>query len=168
MLSPFRGGRDGTKALNTVISKILLEQDIISMNKNKLNIYPILIHENDYQLKLFNGDLGIVCQENEKTVAYFHNYDKMEGEEGLRTFPLALLPAYEMAFSMTVHRSQGSEFENIILILPKHQHHLITRELIYTALTRARKKIILFASVESIEFAIANPTERSSGLLELN
>ena len=169
VLSPFRDGPEGTQALNHCIAQILAKNKLIpNTGKGKLLFYPILICQNDYDLGLFNGDLGLLCNEKEKSKAYFlRPSSHKEGKESeTREIPTELLPAYEMAFAMTVHRSQGSEFQHVLLYLPSIEHSLISREILYTAITRARKEISLFASEESLTRALANSTKRNSGLLK--
>ena len=168
VLSPLRKGQEGTQALNIYISQLLRKKALIDTERGELRFCPILICQNDYELSLFNGDMGLLCRTKEKSMACFIKHTSMEtGKEmELREIPIELLPAYEMGFAMTVHRSQGSEFRRIVLLVPSGEYPLITRELLYTALTRARQEISLFASKESLTAALANPIKRNSGLLQ--
>ena len=118
VLSPFREGREGTRALNIYISQLLTREGLISTEQGKLSFCPILICQNDYELGLFNGDLGLLCQTKEKSMACFFSHTSMGKEMELREIPIEILPPYEMGFAMTVHRSQGSEFTHASLTYP--------------------------------------------------
>jgi len=104
---------------------------------------PIIITKNNYQLNLFNGDIGFLIDEEQKTYAYFiDEFDK----EQIKKYPISTLTDWEPAYCLTVHKSQGSEFDYIELILPENieKYPFITLELIYTAITRARKDFTIF------------------------
>ena len=106
---------------------------------------PILITQNDYQLQLYNGDVGVLLPDNEakenpeQLWAWFMGQDN-----ALRRFAPARLPQHEAAYAMTVHKSQGSEFDRALFILPDSDAAVLTRELIYTGLTRARSQVELW------------------------
>lgn len=120
---------------------------------------PILIMRNDYQLQLFNGDVGTIVEQQGKLLAAFV---ASGGEE--RHFSPARLPPHETVFAMTIHKSQGSEFDHVAVLLGDRSSPLLTRELLYTAVTRARRKVTLYATEAVLEEAIARRTERGSGL----
>lgn len=122
---------------------------------------PILIQENDYSLGLYNGDMGIVLPWRGTPMAWFEDAD---APTGLRAIPVSQLPAWETAWAMTVHKAQGAEFERVLLLLPDEDKPLLTRELVYTALTRAKKGFIIFARQHIFEAAVRNRTRRLSGL----
>lgn len=123
---------------------------------------PLIITRNDYGLGLFNGDVGLCLPAPEGgLLAYFP-----EPSGGYRRLAPSRLPPHETAFAMTVHKAQGSEFESLALILPAQANRVLTRELIYTAVTRARRKVTLFGAAEMLAQAIATPTRRHSGLLD--
>jgi exodeoxyribonuclease V alpha subunit len=114
-------------------------------------------------LGLFNGDIGITLPDTspgrDNLCVFF------PGEAGgLRRFSPYVLPAHETVYAMTVHKSQGSEFDNVILILPDRGSPVLTRELIYTAITRARKTIKVLADETILLSAISRRIERKSGL----
>ena len=174
VLSPFRKGPGGSQSLNQRIYQILIKKgfSLDSREKGSLPFYPILICQNDYELGLFNGDMGILYGGREKSKAYFLSQKPFEEEKKteVREIAVELLPPYEMSFAMTVHRSQGSEFQHALLYLPSRERerggNFISKEILYTALSRARKEITLFASEESLKKAIVNSTKRNSGLLK--
>lgn len=122
---------------------------------------PVLILRNDYTLRLFNGDIGIALPDAcGQLRAYFPDVDGL-----FRAIPLVRLPQHETAFAMTVHKSQGSEFDEIALVLPAKPLPVVTRELIYTGITRARSRVELIGSREVLKAGIAAPTRRHSGLI---
>jgi len=123
---------------------------------------PLMITQNDYNLSLFNGDSGVVLPDPEaggELRAFF-----LSGEGRLRRFLPSRLPAHETALAMTVHKSQGSEFHRLLLILPEKDSPLLTRELLYTAITRARERVVIWAHEEILHATIQGRTMRTSGL----
>jgi exodeoxyribonuclease V alpha subunit len=119
---------------------------------------PILVTKNDYQMNLFNGDVGLVVRESAGLVACF------PGDDGIRRVPVGRLPPHDTVFAMTVHKSQGSEFDRVAIVLPERSSPVLTRELLYTAVTRARKSVDLFGARDVVAAAIRQRVERSSGL----
>ncbi|HTT90843.1 MAG TPA: ATP-binding domain-containing protein, partial [Acidimicrobiales bacterium] len=115
--------------------------------------------ENDYGLGLFNGDTGVVIAEEDGSLrAAFRR------GAGVVTMSPARLGAVETAFAMTVHRAQGSEFDEVVVLLPGASSRVLTRELLYTAVTRARRSVVLVGTEESLRAAVARPIARASGL----
>jgi len=121
---------------------------------------PVMVLRNDYVLKLFNGDIGIVMPDESGTLMVFFP----EGDAGFRAVAPVRLPAHETAFAMTVHKSQGSEFDQVLVLLPEDHNPVLTRELVYTAVTRARLRVTLVSGAAVLEKAIETPTRRRSGL----
>ncbi len=122
---------------------------------------PVMVLRNDYVLKLYNGDTGIVLPDASGTLmAYFP-----EAGGGFRAVAPLRLPEHETAFATTVHKAQGSEFDEVLLLLPARPLRVATRELLYTAITRARKAVTIVGGAEVVEAAIASPTRRDSGLV---
>jgi exodeoxyribonuclease V alpha subunit len=123
-----------------------------------------MVTRNDYTLQLHNGDLGIALpdpDQPQRIVVFF------EGADGtLRGFSPARLPSLETAFVMTVHKSQGSEFDNVLIILPPDDFYLLTRELLYTGITRARRRVEIWGDCAVIQKAVERKVERSSGLYD--
>lgn len=121
----------------------------------------VIVRTNDDMLDVFNGDVGIVVPERtegglRRTVWF--------GDRGFG-IPLALLPAHDTAFAMTIHQSQGSEFTDVAVFLPAREHSgLATRELLYTAITRTKATAAIFGSAAALERAVITATERASGL----
>jgi exodeoxyribonuclease V alpha subunit len=169
VLSAFRRGPFGVEGLNRNIEGILQEAHLIPQHvTSSYEGKPILITQNDYQLQLYNGDVGILLpdvegKENAKRLwAWF-----IGKENTLRRFAPARLPQHEAAYAMTVHKSQGSEFDRVLFILPDGDAPVLTRELIYTGLTRARSQIELWWNEAVFAKAVSRRAERNSGLRDL-
>lgn len=122
---------------------------------------PVMVLRNDYVLKLFNGDMGVVLPDASGTLMVFFP----DSEGGFRPVAPLRLPEHETAFATTVHKAQGSEFDKVLLLLPAKPSRVVTRELLYTAVTRSRSGVTIAGGVEVLEKAIASPTRRHSGLI---
>jgi exodeoxyribonuclease V alpha subunit len=120
-----------------------------------------MVTRNDYHLGRFNGDIGITLAAVDNPGALCVYFAGHEGPS--ETIP-ARLPSVETAFAMTVHRSQGSEFDNVAVVLPPKPSPVVTRELIYTACTRARRGLTIIGPESVFCHAMENPTKRASGL----
>ncbi|CAN5798697.1 exodeoxyribonuclease V subunit alpha [soil metagenome] len=120
---------------------------------------PLLVDANDYELELFNGDTGVVvAQDGRGPVAAF-----LRGKEPLLVSPTRL-SAVQTVHAMTVHRAQGSQFDTVTLVLPPPDSPLLTRELLYTALTRARSHVRVVGTEAAVVRAVRRPIVRASGL----
>ncbi|MRJ77042.1 exodeoxyribonuclease V subunit alpha [Aeromicrobium sp. SMF47] len=120
---------------------------------------PVLVTENDRGLRLYNGDTGMTIPDGE-------GLKVLIAEDERRTFAPSRLGAVHTAYAMTVHRSQGSQFERVSVLLPDDDSRLLTRELLYTALTRAESSVTLLGSEGAVRAAIDTPVLRASGLAE--
>jgi exodeoxyribonuclease V alpha subunit len=158
VLSPTHHGARGTRQLNARIEMYLLEQGLRARDEY-FQGRPILVTTNDYDIGLFNGDLGVCWKLDGRDHVCFR-----DDRGGVRAVPLPQLPPHESAWAMTVHKSQGSEFEHVVLVLPDTPSELMTRELIYTAVTRARKRVTVLGEPEVIAHAVRRPQRRESGL----
>jgi exodeoxyribonuclease V alpha subunit len=169
VLSALRRGPFGVERLNRNIEEILQEAELIP--KNVTSNYagkPILISQNDYQLQLYNGDVGILLPDAAATENPDQLWAWFIGKENtLRRFAPARLPQHEAAYAMTVHKSQGSEFDRVLFILPDRDAPVLSRELIYTGLTRARTQVELWWTEAVFVDAVARRAERNSGLRDL-
>jgi exodeoxyribonuclease V alpha subunit len=120
---------------------------------------PLLVTENDYGLRLYNGDTGVVIATgDEQVTAAFER-----GREIVEFSPTRLA-AVDTVYAMTVHKSQGSQFDTAAVLLPEPTSPILTRELLYTAVTRAREQLVLVGGEEAIRAAVARPVARASGL----
>ena len=122
---------------------------------------PVMVLANDYLLKLFNGDIGIVLPDGSETLMVHFP----DGEGGFRTIAPLRLPEHETAFATTVHKAQGSEFDRVLLMLPATSNRVVTRELLYTAVTRSRSGVTIVGGAEVVAKAIVSPTRRYTGLV---
>jgi exodeoxyribonuclease V alpha subunit len=120
-----------------------------------------MINRNDSGLGLFNGDIGITLNTPQGLRVWFSMPDG-----SLKSVLPGRLPPHETAWAMTVHKSQGSEFDHAALILPPGWNPVISRELVYTAVTRAKKQLSVFADMPVLLQAVKNRTARRSGLPE--
>jgi exodeoxyribonuclease V alpha subunit len=175
-LSATRQGEAGVEAINQLVESILLPhlfQNTYSYNQRSKNrqdinhnsaLYhakPIMITENDYSLGLYNGDVGIIWKsENGHFMAIFEQQDS-----GFKTILPSRLPQYETVYAMTIHKTQGSEFNHVAMILPPNTNNqLLTRELLYTGITRAKNQMTL-QSKKSVWFqGVESKVTRHSGI----
>jgi exodeoxyribonuclease V alpha subunit len=164
ILCAVRNGPFGTGGVTARIERFLVAAGVIPAGSVHYRGQPVMITRNDYAANLFNGDIGVVLPDagDAGTLkAYFP-----AGKDGVRAIPLGRLPLHETAWAMTVHKTQGSEFGEILLILPERPNPLVTRELLYTGMTRARRRCELWCSEETLRSAVATPLKRVSGLRE--
>ena len=125
---------------------------------------PVIITRNDYNLGLYNGDIGICLPDPEAGGGLRIWFEAADGS--LKKYLPAQLPLQEPAWALTVHKSQGSEFDEVVVVLPEIDNPVLCRELLYTAITRARVKIALVAREQIFRAAVERNTLRSSGLAE--
>ncbi|MBU0995115.1 MAG: exodeoxyribonuclease V subunit alpha [Proteobacteria bacterium] len=155
-----RHGDFGVVSINQMVEKILYHRKYIDPGKRFYKGRPILIIQNDYSLKLYNGDVGMIWEDENKMMKVFFQ----DQENNFRIISPARLPAHETVFAMTIHKSQGSEFDHVLMILPDSSLKLLSRELVYTGITRARRKIELWANRSVLDRAFCTRVERWSGL----
>lgn len=161
VLCAHRQGRASVTALNAAIEGWLERAGLIRRDGLYYENRPIVITQNDYGAGLFNGDIGIVIKDERGRLRVC-----FEGAQSLRFVSIGRLPPHETVFAMTIHKSQGSEFDRVSIVLPEHPSALVGRELLYTAVTRARKRVDLFAPREVIVAAVERAMQRASGLWE--
>ncbi|MEM1282990.1 MAG: exodeoxyribonuclease V subunit alpha [Chlamydiota bacterium] len=161
ILSPLRHGLFGVNALNALIYQELSQ---------KTNYAPIMITKNDYTLNLFNGETGILVKQNREyqepqrgDYAAFIVHDQESQKKTIRKVPALLLPSFEYAYAMSIHKSQGSEFEHVCLLLPQGSE-IFGREVLYTAATRAKKQLTVWSDDNTIEKTLQHTSERISGI----
>ncbi|HRI18483.1 MAG TPA: exodeoxyribonuclease V subunit alpha, partial [Burkholderiaceae bacterium] len=122
---------------------------------------PVLVRRNDAVARLFNGDIGIALPDDAGAIEVVF----AGSDGGLRRIAPVRLPEHETAFAMTVHKAQGSEFDGVLVVLPERENRVLSRELLYTAVTRARSDVRLWATEAVLVGAIGATTPRHSGLL---
>jgi len=161
VLTPHRHGARGAEELNRLCKEALGLHNRDGRLDSRL--MPVMVTGNDYELGLFNGDTGVLMEDpaSGRLAAWFDDPDT-----GLRRLSPLRLPPHESAFVLTVHKSQGSEFDRVLLILPEHLSETLSRELLYTALTRARTHVEIWGAEEVFRRAVDRRTARGSGLRE--
>ncbi len=122
---------------------------------------PVMVLKNEPLLQLFNGDIGITLP-GERQVELVVAFAQADGS--VRRVPVQRLPEHQSAWAMTVHKAQGSEFDAVLVLLPAAASPVLTRELLYTAVTRARRRVAIASSAAVLGAAVRTPTRRHSGL----
>jgi exodeoxyribonuclease V alpha subunit len=162
VLCALRHGPFGVEQINRLVEQILREARLLPPASGPWYPgRPVMVTRNDYNLKLFNGDVGIVLPEKESGA--LRVFFLGAGNE-LRPVPPLRLPEHETVFAMTVHKSQGSEFDEVLFLLPERDNRVLTRELVYTGITRASRRVGLWFNEPVLRAAVARRVERTSGL----
>ena len=170
LLCAVRKGAWGVEALNERIAEALVRRGLLEQAHGWYEGRPVLVTRNDYSLGLMNGDIGIALrlpEPPEVPGAPMRQvlrvvFPRNDGSGALRHILPSRLSAVETVFAMTVHKSQGSEFRHAALVLPE-SHQAVSRELLYTAITRARQRFTLAGTAGALAQP-ARPTVRASGL----
>lgn len=165
ILCALREGPWGVSACNEAVQQMFVNKKKQITQSDYYAGMPIMITANNYPLDLYNGDTGILLPDPAHThslLAYF-----TLGGSSLQQFPLVRLPSFTCAYAMTIHKSQGSEFDEVVIVLPPVISPLLTRELLYTAFTRARRKIEIWSPRSVLEQTIKAKGERMTGLQNL-
>ena len=167
-LCAVRGGPRGMEAMNELMTRqaraVLapLQEAAGADSRSPWFVgRPVMVLRNDPLLKLYNGDIGIALHDAGGRLAIAFP----DSAGGFRWIPPVRLPEHQTAFAMTVHKAQGSEFDDVLVLLPQRRSPVLTRELLYTAVTRARQRVTLVGGAEVLASAIESPTRRHSGLL---
>ena len=155
VLCALRSGPQGMESINRAIEDLLRPQRKGEFYDHRV----VMVTQNEYDLHLFNGDVGVVFQDGDQPLAYFE-----AAPDEYRPIPCRLLPAHETAFAMTVHKAQGSGFGRVMVVLPDRENPILTRELIYTALTRTQSSVELWCEEKSFQAGVSSPTRRNMGL----
>lgn len=160
-LTPLRSGPYGVDTLNQLIKQEMSQST---------NTFPIMITKNDYNLNLFNGETGLIIKKDkdreepqEGDFAVFLSFDAEQQCEVIHRVPALLLSSFEYAYVMSVHKSQGSEFQHVLLILPEGSE-VFGREVLYTAATRAKRQLTIWTEHHTVEETLKKVSERVSGI----
>jgi len=165
ILSPLKKGAFGVEEINQWIHR----QRFCQVAWKQFFASPIMITANDYKLNLFNGECGVLlCQKSNKPFFQKGDYAVFSTGKGeqIRTIPALLLPKFDYAYCISVHKSQGSEFDHVLLLLPEGSEKF-GREVLYTAATRAKKSLNIWASEDVFQRTVANQAERVSGFASM-
>ena len=158
ILTPMRNGPFGVDALNSIILQTM-------SGKTSLNgcfIAPIMVMQNDYRLGLFNGEMGLIVKERETEFALFSSRDS--GQK-FRKIPVILMPRFEYVYCLSVHKSQGSEFDHVVLLLPDGTQSF-GREALYTGVTRAKRRLEIWSSPQVLSQMMKQRSVRESGVIK--
>ncbi|WP_051559976.1 exodeoxyribonuclease V subunit alpha [Marinobacterium jannaschii] len=161
LLCALREGPFGVAGLNESIRKGLARRGLVSSEGQWFSGRPVIVTRNEPALELYNGDVGIALPDDEGALKVWF---EQAGE--VRPVLPSRLPDHETVFAMTVHKSQGSEFRHTLLVLPPGDNPLLTRELLYTGITRAKEQFDLYATLPSLRLSVQRRTERVGGLRE--
>lgn len=158
VLCAHRRGPFGVSGLNTAIFDGL--RDGVTSRPEDWVGRLVLVSENDYEHDLWNGDVGLVAREHGVPSVIFLRAD------AVKAVALSAMPRHETAFAMTIHKSQGSQFKHVFVVLPPEQTPILTRELVYTGISRAKASLTLCCSREVLRDALERRVTRASGLAE--
>lgn len=173
VLCALRRGPAGVEAANETIRRALDTRGLTrgGQGRSWFPGLPLMVTVNDYAVRLFNGDIGIVPPADVEAelagVPAGRACVVSRPEGGHRLVSTARLPAHETAFALTVHKSQGSEFDRVLLVLPRTTTPVLCRELFYTAITRARGSVVVMGTPEIVRSMVERRTRRRSGLRDL-
>jgi exodeoxyribonuclease V alpha subunit len=165
ILCALNHGPHGVNGINQLAIEVLSRNTGLGQGTGTSIWYhgrPVIIRKNDYQLELFNGDMGIVLEnpDKENALSVFFKYNNRE----IRTIMPYRLPEHDTAYAMTIHKSQGSEFDDVLMVLPENDVPVLTRELVYTGITRARQNLSILSPESAIRLAVSRQIQRTSGL----
>jgi len=160
ILAVAREGRCGVKSINGIIENILKDMGVSGAGNAFYHGRPVMIAKNDYNLGLFNGDVGLLWEDDGGGLrAYFP-----QGDGSFREIMPASLPEHNTVFAMTVHKSQGSEFNSVLMVFPERDMPVLSRELVYTGITRAREYVEVWADEAVFKQVVSRRILRHSGL----
>jgi len=166
ILCALRDGPFGAQGINELMLRRLAARFGIDAGRAWYHGRPVIITRNDYGRGLFNGDVGIALEGAEGLRVWFELSDR-DGNAGLRNYSPRALPAHDSAWAITIHRSQGSEYRDVAVLLPPDaDNRILTRELVYTAISRAKEHAEIWTTDDSLRAALARPIRRQGGLRE--
>ena len=163
VLCAHRVGSFGAERFNRTVEQRLRALGLVRAHETFYPGRPILVTRNDPRTRLSNGDTGVVLRDAAGQ-AWVRFLDLTDADGGPRLVPPARLPPHESFFALTVHRAQGSEYDEVAVVPGSADSRVATRELLYTAVTRARRQVVVYGSAESVAAALGRATMRSSGL----
>ena len=165
VLCALRRGPNGVEELNPRIAAQLAQAGLIQLDKQFYPGRPVMVSRNDALQQLFNGDVGLTLGDDDGGDGTQVCFIAPDGS--LRRFAPSWLPPHETVYAMTVHKSQGSEFMRVAILLPPQASPILTRELLYTAVTRAQQEVTIYGDPEILREATRKRIRRQSGLRPL-
>ncbi len=160
LLCAHREGPFGVAHWNRTVERLLMEETGQEWLPDWYAGRPFVVDTNDYGLRLWNGDTGVVCRDGADLVAVIGDGERPEG----RGLPTSRLAEVSTAHAMTVHRSQGSQFDEVTVLLPEEESRILTRELLYTAVTRAKRLVRVVGTEDAVRAAVTRRAQRATGL----
>jgi len=158
ILTVVRNGPYGVHGVNELLVKVRFDGRLPFNPLVKAGV-PVMITRNTPARRLWNGDVGVTVEGRSGMVVIFPRGDKVV------SCPVGLLPEHELAYAMTVHKSQGSEFENVMVVLPDDEKHpLLNRQIVYTGITRAKKRAVIVGTEAALTTALSRKLERDTGI----
>ena len=163
-LAATRMGDQGVNRINETIEQYLRSKGLIRTQSEYYPGRPIMVTENHYHIGLFNGDTGILWEnEDGKLMAAFPQH-RADEKDTVRWLSLGRLPSVETVYAMTIHKTQGSEFTHVGLVLPDSDSLILSRELLYTGITRASEKLSVWSDKSIWSLGVGRKVHRYSGL----
>ncbi|HDN9020071.1 TPA: exodeoxyribonuclease V subunit alpha [Aeromonas salmonicida] len=162
ILCALRDGPFGVLGLNERLELALSRAGLIARDGDWYAGRPVMVVRNDHGVGLYNGDMGLCLPDESGRLKVW--FEQPDGT--LRALLPSRLPPHETVYAMTIHKSQGSEFAHTVLVLPDSPSPLLTRELVYTGITRAKARLDLYGDRALLAQAVRKKTERYSGLAE--
>ena len=159
-----RLGKNSVADMTVAVEQALFEQNLIDLSGLWYSGRPVMVTQNNPALHLYNGDIGICMPDKESGGKYRVFFQRADGS--VKKYLPARVPHCETVFAMTIHKSQGSEFEEVLIILPDVINPVLTKELLYTAVTRAKKTVKLVADAAVFSGAIRQKVQRVTGLVD--
>jgi exodeoxyribonuclease V alpha subunit len=160
LLCAHRRGAAGAETWNAQVERLVRADPASGAGSGVYVGLPLMVTANDYELRLFNGDVGVVVPGDDSRLRVVFR----RGAETVSVSPMAL-SAVSSAYAMTIHKAQGSEFDAVAIVLPDPSSRVLTRELLYTAVTRARARVHLVGSEEAVRAGVGRRVARASGLM---
>ena len=159
-----RHGNNGALRLNQVIEKKLFAHLVNLPGHSWYPGRPVMVIQNNPALHLYNGDIGICLPDEGNSGILSVHFQRPDGS--IKKYLPARLPACETVFAMTIHKSQGSEFDEVLIVLPETPNPVLSKELLYTAISRAKHRVLLASTENILNFAIGRKLQRVSGLAD--
>ena len=159
-----REGKNSVSDINYRVEQKLFGQNLINLSGLWYSGRPVMVTQNNSALHLYNGDIGICMPDKDQDGKLMVFFQRADGS--VKKYLPARLPHCETVFAMTIHKSQGSEFEEVLIILPETINPVLTKELLYTAITRAKKTVKLVADEAVFAATVRQKVERITGLVD--
>lgn len=158
-----RHGKNSVWDINTNVEKKLAEQNLIPRSGQWYPGRPVMVTQNDAGMHLYNGDIGICMDDTGASGRLMVFYERPDGS--VKKYLPSRLPHCETVFAMTIHKSQGSEFDEVLIVMPEVMNPVLTKELLYTGITRAKERVGIVAGEEIFSEALGQKIRRYGGLV---